>query len=151
MELVFILSLTVFICWIVLPSVAKLGQGLLATMSELVKHASDTGAWDGAGLNDCTQNLLINLICLRYGFSVEQQYSKLVTYHQTKYYDTPRRPMITHTGDSHQIPIKKKTKLQIFKKLPKIQILKFCTELYTRYTFCSCLICRNMKWIQQEL
>ena len=49
---------------------------------------------------------------------------------------TRRRPMITHTGDSHQIPSQNKTK-------SKLQILK---------NFWSCLIrCINMKWIQQEL
>ena len=42
--------------------------------------------------------------------------------------DTHRHPMITHTSDSHQIPIQNKTKskLQILKKMPKNQILKFC-------------------------
>ena len=39
-----------------------------------------------------------------------------------------------------------------FKKLPKIQILKFCKKLYMRHIFWSCLIrCVNMKWIQPEL
>ena len=40
------------------------------------------------------------------------------------FWDIPRRPMITHTSDSHQIPSQNKTKLQIKKKkMPKIQIL----------------------------
>ena len=39
------------------------------------------------------------------------------------FWDTPRRPMITHTNDSHQIPSQNKTvKVSNFKKLPKIQI-----------------------------
>ena len=39
-----------------------------------------------------------------------------------------------------------------FKKMPKIQILKFCNQLYTRHAIWSCLIrCINMKWIQPEL
>ena len=40
--------------------------------------------------------------------------------------------MITHTTDSHQIlsQNKAKSKLQIKKKMPKIQILKFCKKLY---------------------
>ena len=70
------------------------------------------------------------------------------------FWDTPRHPMITHTSDSHQIPSQNKTKskLQISKKLPKIQILKFCKKLYTRHTFWSCWIrCMNMKWIQPKL
>ena len=42
------------------------------------------------------------------------------------FWDTPRRPMITHTNDSHQTLSQNKTKskLQILKKLPKIQILQ---------------------------
>ena len=70
------------------------------------------------------------------------------------FWDTSLRPMITHTSDSHQIPNQKKTKskLQILRKLPNIQILKFCTTLYMRHTFWCCLIrCINMKWIQPEL
>ena len=39
----------------------------------------------------------------------------------------------------------------IFKKLPKIKILQFCKNLYTRHTFWGCLIrCMNMKGIQPE-
>ena len=40
----------------------------------------------------------------------------------------PPHPMITHTSDSHEIPShnKTKSKLQLLKKLPKIQISKFC-------------------------
>ena len=38
-----------------------------------------------------------------------------------------------------------------FKKLPKIKILQFCKNLYTRHTFWGCLIrCMNMKGIQPE-
>ena len=45
-----------------------------------------------------------------------------------------------------------KVKNTNFKKLPKIQILKFCKKLYTRHTFWSCMIrCINMNWIQPEL
>ena len=41
------------------------------------------------------------------------------------FWDTPCRPMITHTSDSHQIPSQKKTKskLQILKK--KVKNLNF--------------------------
>ena len=48
------------------------------------------------------------------------------------FWDIPHRPMITYNSDSHQIPSQKKTnsKLQVLKKLPKIQILKFCKKLY---------------------
>ena len=70
------------------------------------------------------------------------------------FWDTPRRPMITHTKDSHQIPSQNntKSKLQILKKLPKFQMLKFCKKLYMRHTFWSCFIrCINMKWIQPDL
>ena len=37
------------------------------------------------------------------------------------FWDTPRRPMITHTSDLHQIPSQNntKSKLQIFKKIAK--------------------------------
>ena len=62
--------------------------------------------------------------------------------------------MITHTSDSHQISYHKKTKskLQISKNLPKIQILEFCNNPYTWHTFWSCLIgCANMKWIRLVL
>ena len=67
----------------------------------------------------------------------------------------PHHPMSTHTSDSHQIPSwnKTKSKLQILnKKLPKIQILKFCKKCYMRHTSWSCLIkCINIKWIQPKL
>ena len=51
------------------------------------------------------------------------------------FWDTPCHPMITHTSDSHQIPSQQKTKskLWIWKKLPKFQILKFCKKRYTRH------------------
>ena len=64
------------------------------------------------------------------------------------FWDTPRCPMITHTGDSHKIPSQNKTKskLQIFKKLPKFQILKFCKKLNMRHTFWSCLI----RWMDRR-
>ena len=41
------------------------------------------------------------------------------------FWDTPRRPMITHTSDSHQIPSQNKTKskLQILKNCQKFKIL----------------------------
>ena len=44
--------------------------------------------------------------------------------------------VITHTSDSHQIPSqnKGKSKTQILKKLPKIQIMEFCNQLYMRHT-----------------
>ena len=37
------------------------------------------------------------------------------------FWDTPRRPMITHTSDSHQIPSQSKTKLQILKNCQKFK------------------------------
>ena len=54
----------------------------------------------------------------------------------------PPPPIIIQTSDSHPIPSHKKTtsKLQILKKLPKIQILKLCKKPYMRHTFWSCLI-----------
>ena len=58
-----------------------------------------------------------------------------VTTWMPAFWDTPSRPIITHTSDLHQIPSQNKTKskLQILKKLTKIQTLKFCKELYTLY------------------
>ena len=39
-----------------------------------------------------------------------------------------------------------------FKKLPKLQIVKFCKKLCTGHTIWSCLVRYiNMKWIQPEL
>ena len=67
------------------------------------------------------------------------------------FWDTPCRPMVTHTRDSHQIPSQNKTKskLQILKNCRKF---KFCNKLYTRHTFWSCLTrCINMKWTPPEL
>ena len=40
------------------------------------------------------------------------------------FWDTPRRPMITHTSDSHQIPSQNNTK-------SKLQILKNCQNFNT--------------------
>ena len=49
-------------------------------------------------------------------------------------------------------PKSKQDKVKIFKKLPKIQILKFGKKLYMQHTVCSCFIrCINMTWIQPEL
>ena len=45
------------------------------------------------------------------------------------FWDTPHRPMITHTSDSHQIPSQSKTKSKLHIKIR----------------------CINMKWIQPEL
>ena len=60
--------------------------------------------------------------------------------------------MITHTGDSHQIPGHKKTKskLEIPKICQKFKFYKFAiTQGYMWHTFWSCLIrCANMKWIR---
>ena len=58
--------------------------------------------------------------------------------------------MITHTIDSYQIKSKQdKVKVTNFKKLPKLQIFKFCKNHFTRHTSWSCLIrCVNVKWIQ---
>ena len=43
------------------------------------------------------------------------------------FWDTPSRPMITHTSDSHQIASQKKTKskLQILKNWQKLKVLNF--------------------------
>ena len=70
------------------------------------------------------------------------------------FWDTPHRPMITHTSDSHQIPSQNKTKskLQILKNCRKFKLCNFAKKLYMWHTFWSCLIrCINMKWIQPEL
>ena len=69
------------------------------------------------------------------------------------FWHTPRRPMITHTRDSHQIPSQNntKSKLQILKKCqnPNFEILQ---ETLLLYTLWSCLIkCKNMKWIHPKL
>ena len=62
-------------------------------------------------------------------------------------------PRITHTIDSYWIPSQNKTKskLQIWKNLPKILIVEFrIKKHYTWHTFGTCLIsCINMKWLQQ--
>ena len=52
--------------------------------------------------------------------------SKTRTTRTPAFWYIPRRPMITHTSDSHQIPSqnKSKSKLQTLKKLPKIEILQ---------------------------
>ena len=51
------------------------------------------------------------------------------------FWDTPRRPMITHTSDSHWIPSQNKTKsqLQIFEKCQKFKIWNFARN-FTRDT-----------------
>ena len=49
------------------------------------------------------------------------------------FWDTPRCPMITHTGDSHQIPSQNKTKLQIQKNFQKYKFLTFAKN-FTRDT-----------------
>ena len=51
------------------------------------------------------------------------------------FWDTPCRPMITHTSDSHQIPSKSKTKLklQILKKCQKFKFWNLARN-FTRYT-----------------
>ena len=69
------------------------------------------------------------------------------------FWDTPCRPMITHTCDSHQTARQNKTKSKFqIKKMQNIQIVKFCRKLYKRHTFWSCLIrYMKMKWIQPEL
>ena len=44
-----------------------------------------------------------------------------------------------------------KVKVTNLKNLPKLQVFKFWTKLYTSHTFRSCLIrCVNMKWIRHE-
>ena len=54
---------------------------------------------------------------------------------------------IHHSSESKQ----DKFNVTNFKRLPNIQILKFCKELYTRHTFLSCWIrCINMKWITKN-
>ena len=65
------------------------------------------------------------------------------------FWDTPCRPMIIHTSDSHQIPSQNKTKLQILKNCQKFKFWYFARNVTC---FWSCLIrCINMKWIQPEL
>ena len=68
--------------------------------------------------------------------------------------NTHRRPMITHTMDSYQIPCHNKTKSNVTnsKNLPMIKNLECYNNRYTRHTFWSCLIrCANMKWIRLVL
>ena len=46
------------------------------------------------------------------------------------FWDTPCRPMITHTSDSHQTARQNKTKSKFqIKKMQNIQIVKFCRKL----------------------
>ena len=79
-----------------------------------------------------------SIITVQSHFDTHFKRHLLISHYQTRttrtpaFWDTPRRPMITHTCDSHQIPSQNKTKskLQILKKLPKIKILKFCSQLY---------------------
>ena len=68
--------------------------------------------------------------------------------------NTPRRPMITHTMDSYQIPWhnKTKSKLQIPKICQKFKFWNFAITFTRDTTFWSCLIrCANMKWIRLVL
>ena len=70
------------------------------------------------------------------------------------FWEYPSRPMITHTIDSNWIPSLNmtKSKLQILKNLPKLDISKFWNKLYTRHTSWSCLIRGvNIKWIWRVL
>ena len=67
--------------------------------------------------------------------------------------DTPHRPMITHTSDSHQIPSQNKTKskLQILKNCQKFKFYFFCKKLYMQHTFWCCLVrCINMIKYQMD-
>ena len=42
-----------------------------------------------------------------------------------------------------------KVNVRNLKNLPKLQIFEFWSKLYTRHTFCSCLIrCANIRWIR---
>ena len=62
----------------------------------------------------------------------------------------PRRPMITHTSDSHQIPSQNKTKSK--QQIKKNAKNANCKKLYTRHTFWSSLMrWMNMKLIQPGL
>ena len=74
-----------------------------------------------------------------YGIIRSQWVGKMAITRTTRthaFWEYPRRPMITHTMDSYQIPCHNKTK-------SKLQILKKCQK------FWSCLIrCANMKWIR---
>ena len=65
-------------------------------------------------------------------------------------WDTPSRPMITHTSDSHQ---SQSQSYKFKKKIAKNSNLEIMQEtLHARDTFWSCLIiCINMKWIQPKL
>ena len=69
------------------------------------------------------------------------------------FWDTPRRPMITHTSDSHQIPSQKKTKskLQILKNCQKFKFWNFASNFIRDKPSEVAWWCVNMKWIQPEL
>ena len=63
-----------------------------------------------------------------------------------RYENTPRRPMITHTIDSYQIPSQNKTKwkLRIWKFAQNSNFI-ILQKIITRHTFWSCLVrCVNL-------
>ena len=45
--------------------------------------------------------------------NIDQMNKKIRTNRMPAFWDTPRRPIITHTSDSHQIPIQNKTKSKV--------------------------------------
>ena len=87
---------------------------------------------------------------------IKQRYHKYLvrTTRMPAFWDTPRRPMITQTRDSHQIPSQSKTK-------SNLQILKNCQNnsnfgnlQETLHKTCLLKLLDkiiNMKWIQPEL
>ena len=106
---------------------------------------SNHGAWN--------RNQIQHLLCfIQFGRLLNESTILILT-RITRTIRTPAS-MITHIRDSYQIQKSKQDKFKItnFKKLPKIQNLKFCMKVYMQHTFWSCLIrCINMKWIQPEL
>ena len=67
--------------------------------------------------------------------------------------DTPAAPWLPILVIDIRSQIKRRQSQSYkFKKMPKIQILKFCKKLNTGHTFWYCLIrCIYMKWTQPEL
>ena len=118
--------------------------------------------WGQNKMADILQTTFSNAFCsmIMYEFRLKFHWSLFLRVQLTTrttrtpaFSDTPRRPMITHTSDSHQIPSQSKTKskLQILKNCQKFKFA-ICKKLYMRHTFWSCLArCVNMKWIQPEM
>ena len=87
----------------------------------------------------------MDLLCGKLFWELEQTRT-------TAFWDTPHRPWLPILV-VHIRPKSKQDKVKVtnFKKLPKIQILKFCKKLYTWHTFWSCLIrCINVNGSNQN-